>query len=89
MQVYSTELESVAQTFADRCMFAHSDETERNSLSETFDHVGENIYVGAGLALNYTDVIAKQFGFGEAVFYDYDTNTCAPNQMCGHYTQVL
>ena len=25
----------------------------------------------------------------EEEFYDYDANTCEPNQMCGHYTQIV
>ena len=90
LQVYSQELENVAQTFADQCSFAHSNRTVRNSLSPTFVQVGvgENIYVGAGVPLNYTDVIARQFGFDEAAFYDYNTNSCQSDKVCGHYTQV-
>ena len=86
--MYSEELEAVAKVFADRCVFAHSNRVERNSLSPTFTFVGENIYVGTGVTTNYTDIIARQFGFNEAASYDYDTNTCDPGAVCGHYTQV-
>ena len=62
---------------------------ERNSKSPSFTQVGENIYVGAGLAVNYTDIIARLWGFSEAVDYDYESNSCTPGRMCGHYTQVM
>ena len=89
LQVYSEELEGIAQEFADRCVFDHSDRVERNSKSPSFTQVGENIYVGAGLAVNYTDIIARLWGFSEAADYDYESNSCTPGKMCGHYTQVI
>ena len=73
--------------FAERCIFMHSDGSERIGDS-SFATVGENIYVGAGVPANYTDIIVRQFGFEEAANYDYDTNTCNPGAVCGHYTQV-
>ena len=82
-------MEVIAQEFADRCVFDHSDRAERNSKSPSFTQVGENIYVGAGLPVNYTDIIAQRWGFNEAVDYDYDSNSCTPGRMCGHYTQVM
>ena len=88
LQVYSEELEKIAQEFADRCVFDHSDKVERNSKSPSFTQVGENIYVGAGFAVNYTDIIARLWGFNEAADYDYESNSCTPGRVCGHYTQV-
>ena len=89
IQVYNEELEGIAQEFAERCIFDHSDREERNSKSPMFTQVGENIYVGAGLPVNYTDIIARQWGFDEAVDYNYQSNTCTPGRVCGHYTQVM
>ena len=89
LQIYSEELEGIAQEIADRCVFGHSDREERNSKSPSFTQVGENIYVGAGLPVNYTDIIARQWGFNEAANYNYELNSCTPGQMCGHYTQVM
>ena len=63
-----------------------SDIQERNSRSPTFVQVGENIYVGGGLPVNYTDIVARQWGFSEAADYDYESNSCQPERMCGHYT---
>ena len=88
LQVYSEELEEIAQEFADRCIFDHSDREERNSKSPSFTQVGENIYIGAGLPVNYTDIIARLWGFDEAMDYNYQSNSCTPGRMCGHYTQV-
>ena len=88
-QVYSEELETIAQTFADRCSFTHSNRTERNSLSQSFVQVGENIYFGAGIPVNLTDIIVNRFGFSEATHYNYESNSCNPGRVCGHYTQVM
>ena len=85
-KVYSEELEAVAQRFADQCVFDHSSRQERNSLSPSFVQVGENIYVGAGIPVNYTDIIAILWSSEEADDYDYESNSC--RRECGHYTQV-
>ena len=87
--MYSEELEGIAQEFANRCVFSHSDIQERDSRSPTFVQVGENVYVGGGLPVNYTDIVARQWGFSEAADYDYESNSCQPERMCGHYTQVM
>ena len=95
MQVYSEELEGIAQEFAERCIFDFSDTDERNSKSPSFIQVGENIaYIQSGV--NYTDIIARLWGFNEAAHYNYQSNTCTPERIgwkiigrvCGHYTQV-
>jgi uncharacterized protein YkwD len=49
-------------------------------------YVGENIYASSGTASADAAVAAWA---GEAVSYDYASNTCAAGQVCGHYTQVV
>ncbi|MDF1563765.1 MAG: CAP domain-containing protein [Deltaproteobacteria bacterium] len=55
--------------------------------SDTYPgYVGENIYASSGTA---NGVAAVQAWVSEEAHYDIVTNTCAPNQVCGHYTQVV
>lgn len=49
---------------------------------------GENIFWGsAGRAWSAADAVASWVG--EKKNYHYDTNTCDPGKVCGHYTQVV
>ena len=47
---------------------------------------GENLY-WSSFSATAEDVV--QAWVSEVQFYDYDSNTCAPGKMCGHYTQVV
>ncbi|KAJ1690101.1 hypothetical protein LUZ63_014256 [Rhynchospora breviuscula] len=49
---------------------------------------GENLFWGSPYGYyNYTDAV--NIWVDERKNYDYDTNTCKENEMCGHYTQVV
>ncbi|EOA15870.1 hypothetical protein CARUB_v10007846mg [Capsella rubella] len=47
---------------------------------------GENIAWSSG---SMTGVAAVDMWVGEQSDYDYDSNTCAWDKQCGHYTQVV
>ncbi|XP_042059416.1 uncharacterized protein LOC121803909 [Salvia splendens] len=47
----------------------------------------ENIYLGSGQAWTAMDAVGAWAD--EEKYYDYDTNSCAAGEMCGHYTQVV
>ncbi|GMJ10655.1 hypothetical protein like AT4G33720 [Hibiscus trionum] len=47
---------------------------------------GENLAWGSG-DLSVTDAVAMWVN--EGADYDYDSNSCAPDKVCGHYTQVV
>ncbi|KAJ9175049.1 hypothetical protein P3X46_013635 [Hevea brasiliensis] len=47
---------------------------------------GENLAWGSG-DLSGTDAV--KMWVDEKAYYDYNSNSCAPGQMCGHYTQVV
>ncbi|MFS7932330.1 putative CAP domain-containing protein [Helianthus anomalus] len=47
---------------------------------------GENIATGAG-AMTILDAI--NMWVSEKDDYNYETNSCTPGKMCGHYTQVI
>ncbi|KDP37598.1 hypothetical protein JCGZ_06941 [Jatropha curcas] len=47
---------------------------------------GENL---AGSSGDLSGTAAVQLWVDEKVFYDYNSNTCAAGQVCGHYTQAV
>lgn len=76
---WSAEVASVAQQWANNCVYAHNQ--GRGDL-------GENI---AASSPGYWSSIAGvvQAWASEVVDYDYGTNTCAQGAVCGHYTQLV
>jgi pathogenesis-related protein 1 len=76
---WSDDAAAVAAAWAARCAFEHNpDPGER----------GENLaFFSTNLAS--TPEMVVQGWADEAEFYDYDANTCAAGEQCGHYTQVV
>ncbi|XP_032566828.1 peptidase inhibitor 16 isoform X1 [Chiroxiphia lanceolata] len=74
---WDKELESLAQSYAEKCIWDHNKERGRR---------GENLFAMAPmLELEF----AVEDWNGEEKFYNLTTSTCVPGQMCGHYTQVV
>ena len=83
--VWNQELADYAQTHADTCVYAHSDNNERtNALGQW---VGENLAANSGQG--YDPYSITNLWAAEAADYDYATNTCADGEQCGHYTQIV
>lgn len=81
--VWSSEAAVVAQAWAD-------DLKSRGCISEhnpNRGNYGENIYWSFNLSPTSRDVV-DAWG-SEIADYDYATNTCATDKVCGHYTQVV
>ncbi|XP_024365166.1 pathogenesis-related protein PRB1-2 [Physcomitrium patens] len=79
--VWSKELEDYARSYA---------QSQRDSclpLTHSNGNYGENLFWGSGQ--NWTPFEAVTAWNDEKVDYNYNTNTCAPNKVCGHYTQVV
>ncbi len=72
---WNDSLATTAQTWANGCVFAHN--TERGPL-------GENIAAGGPSSVELFNLWAA-----EDVYYNYATNSCASNKICGHYTQLV
>jgi pathogenesis-related protein 1 len=70
-------LAGVAQAYAEKCIWAHS----------TDNDYGENLYANTGSGTTPQDVV--EGWVSEDEFYDYESNSCVPGEMCGHYTQVV
>lgn len=88
--VWDDALADVARRWAERCvdndppagLVDHND-----GRSDDYPgYVGENIYASTGTARGPA---AVQAWADEVADYDYANNTCAPNRVCGHYTQVV
>ena len=68
--------------YAAKCIWGHSKATG-NSYPGTY---GENLYMSTGT----TDIPSAVAAWvAEKQYYDYNTNSCAAGQVCGHYTQVV
>ncbi|KAH9503471.1 GLIPR1-like protein 1 [Bulinus truncatus] len=82
---WSSELEKLAQAYAEKCIFDHSSKAYRQNVGG-FDYIGENLYAGTA---SFDPVSPIQMWWDETKFFDYNTLYCDPGQMCGHYTQVV
>jgi len=74
---WSASLADTAQTYANRCIWAHSGTSG----------LGENLYASAPPSAAQT--AAANSWANEFANYDYAGNTCASGQQCGHYTQMV
>jgi len=71
---WSNSVASAAQAWANRCVFEHSQ-----------GQYGENIYASGGQAAAGDKIVRSWVS--EAQDYDYESNACS--NVCGHYTQVV
>lgn len=76
---WSLHAEEVAKDYADKCIFEHNKDR---------GHLGENL-AAAPVGVWTTREAMQGWVDEEVSYYDYADNTCAPDQMCGHYTQVV
>ena len=83
LQVWNSELASVAQSYAETCMFGPN--PDRANQAENFDTVGENRAFGP--TTNYTELIERGWLIQRSNF-DFDTNMCLSPGACDEYTQV-
>ena len=84
-QSWNAALASMAATWAAGCDFRHGQPPIQGD--PPFSAIGQNLYAGSGRkTISLTSAI--QLWYDEKVDYDYDTLSCVPGKMCGHYTQV-
>jgi pathogenesis-related protein 1 len=86
---WDEQLAATAQAWADTCTDSDNngflDHNPNRSVGYPW-YVGENIAASSGAI---TAQIAVDLWASEQQYYDYLTNTCAPGQTCGHYTQIV
>jgi uncharacterized protein YkwD len=87
--VWDDSLAATAQAWVNQCVDKDGnglvDHNDGRSTGHPF-YVGENIFASSGTATPHDAVFSWA---DEAANYDYANNTCATNQVCGHYTQVV
>jgi uncharacterized protein YkwD len=87
---WDPDLAAIAQAWAEQCI-------DNEPIAGLVDHnagrsdnypgyVGENIYGSGGTP---TPEGAVGLWAAEEANYDYDTNSCAAGEVCGHYTQLV
>ncbi|XWV25063.1 putative peptidase inhibitor 15-like isoform X2 [Tupanvirus deep ocean] len=79
---WANDLATSASNWAAQCKWEHS----------RTPNVGENLYASSIRTSNtntYNPTDAVNSWGNEKLNYNYDTNSCAPGEVCGHYTQVV
>jgi hypothetical protein len=79
---WSDDLATSASQWAAQCTWAHSQTPG----------VGENLYVTSERTPNinnFNPTNAVTNWGNEMANYNYDTNSCNDNKVCGHYTQMI
>lgn len=80
--MYDMELEKLASKWVERCEFAHPDPKIYREYKDT----GQNLAVTGGSRRDLLAMAARWHS--EVSDYDYNSNSCKPGKLCGHYTQV-
>ncbi|XP_065190894.1 peptidase inhibitor 16-like [Sycon ciliatum] len=83
---WNTVLANVAQAYADRCIYEHNG-ARTSDTNGAFSYVGENLYISTNTPSD--PAVSVTSWDSEKEDYDYDTLTCAPGKVCGHYTQIV
>jgi pathogenesis-related protein 1 len=87
--VWDDSLAATAAAWVATCTDTDGDGLLDHNAGRSTGHpfyVGENIYASTGTASAHDAVTSWA---GESANYSYANNTCATNQVCGHYTQVV
>ncbi|ESN97573.1 hypothetical protein HELRODRAFT_85437, partial [Helobdella robusta] len=80
---WSSKLANYAASWAQRCSFEHGQPAE----AKNDGYIGQNLYVSSSPNVNFESAI--QSWYDEKPYYNYSSNTCRSNKMCGHYTQIV
>lgn len=84
--VYDTRLAGIASSWASKCTFGHNPGRSRNYPG----YVGENMYATTETKSSKALVMAAIESWNsERSNYNYNTDTCKPGKVCGHYTQLV
>ncbi|XP_071818944.1 GLIPR1-like protein 1 [Apostichopus japonicus] len=79
--VWDDHLAQLAQEWASGCVFTHP------KKNPDYKGVGQNLFLTTRRGTP-TDVVVRAW-YNEVQHYDYDTKTCAEENICGHYTQIV
>uniref|UniRef100_A0A8C4QNH2 SCP domain-containing protein n=1 Tax=Eptatretus burgeri TaxID=7764 RepID=A0A8C4QNH2_EPTBU len=83
-QGWDCDLENIAKAWSKKCTILHND---GRSVHPVFKYVGENIFAGGKSTYNFPTAV--NVWFNEQKHYNYNSDSCDPGKVCGHYTQVV
>ncbi len=80
----------MAQRWADKCIYDHGDYKGTANISPFQPEVGQNMAIGTNPTWSRAAGVIEPIENWqkEVEDYDYNSKTCQPGKMCGHYTQV-
>ncbi len=78
---WSEEIATSAQAYAD--VLGASGVMEHDASNDKY---GENLAI-ATYNISYAD--STDLWYSEKPYYDYASNSCLPDKVCGHYTQII
>lgn len=85
---YSEKLAASAQEWAD-----HLKDSNACNMAHSGGNIGENIYLARAWSGRPHDVsprdVVDAWAGREKNNYHYESNSCSPGAVCGHYTQVV
>ena len=84
LMTWDDTLESMVVLWAARCKFEHGHVKEGPTPD---GWVGQNIFAKDNKGIYLTSAI--QVFYNEKRYYHYDSVSCDPGKVCGHYTQVV
>lgn len=85
---WNQDLADYAQQWADELKYGNECAPMHRPISGFFaQKYGENIAWNQGMT-SLPEVVVDQW-VSEKAFYNAQNNSCAPQQICGHYTQVV
>ncbi|XP_071911348.1 pathogenesis-related protein PR-1-like [Coffea arabica] len=82
--IWDSQLQQYANSWAGQ---RQADCALKHSFPEGDFKLGENIFWGSGSTWTPTDAVKAWAD--EEKYYNYQANSCADGQMCGHYTQIV
>jgi len=78
----------MAQEWADRCVYEHRGIGSYSPQDYGFPSIGECIWAWSKFDDQTFPDVPIQMWYDEVKDYDYNSGTCAPGAVCGHYTTV-
>ena len=94
---WNDQLAELAQKFANKCEYGHATQQQRANIPKTsdpngerFNNLGENILWNA-MPMDFPMTVSDmaQPWQDERKDYVYNSASCAGNEVCSHYTQIV
>ena len=85
--MWDDTLATMASEWANACVYEHG-QPDGFDDQLSFDQLGQNIAITTDASTDVYEYGMEAWYYSEKPFYDLETNSCEPGEVCGHYTQV-